>query len=1039
MTTWRRRRPARGARRPHPYTWGRCVVSVVLLALFGLGGAPSEGGEGGRLPGDESADALVAAFDRGDLATLRGIAEAAGTDPWRAADALVHRGRADVAEAFAREAPAHEFAPLRAYVLARRRFPPDAARRKTWQAAITAHAQKDWKALLAESADVSADATDVPSLSIQLLRTIALGELGRREQELRELDSLATRLEALGWARLACRTRFVAGTRRQELGDGQGALESYARSRNAADATLRVDLQVSARATLAILHLERAELALALGVGEEALERARRAQLSDWVESLAPVLTGVLQGLGEPARAIPILREAIDGHLARGDAVGAAPLHLLLGTVLLAVGKLHEAVEAFETSRSTFDRAGRRTDEAQAGLALVLASTALADMESASRWLARYGGARSAEGPPDEGIRAVHVAALLDAKAGRWPGVAQKLRRVHAHFLAQSLPFEAARIAPTLARAELEVGELEAARGHLEVALPLLALPADAANRTFARILLAVVRVRRGDVEAGLAAAELGLVEAERSGVPALLVLAAGQAAGLYAHAGQYERAVALARRAADESSLLLRAGGDQESSISLQGLTPDFLAVGARSSWRLGDPAGVCWFLESSRAGALRDALGVREAVWNASIPEGLRQAEETARAEEAEASARWRSAFLGGQFAAIRARGTELDAARSRVREVVARIQREAVAAADVVYPKVAELGTIQGLLADGDAFVSYLVAPDETEALALVARKGAARVVSLGPSRPLAEAARSLDAGRRDADPEPSLRWLREHLVEPLGLDASVRRVLVCPDGPLNYVPFALLAPEQDVVFLPSGSVMRTLFLDRGMKGVGVLALGDPAFGTGSGEAAPRRGRGPSGGILSPLPGTRAEALAVGDVVLLGAEAGERRLRQALAGRPRWHGVHLGTHGLVYPADPMLSALALATEEGSDGLLSVADVFGMRIPSDLTVLSACETARGQLVAGEGVHGLTRAFMLAGSPRVLVSLWKVDDEATHALMTKFYALWNPKDGSTGLGAAAALRAAQAYVRSDAKWRRPYYWAAWVLWGLPD
>jgi CHAT domain-containing protein len=111
-------------------------------------------------------------------------------------------------------------------------------------------------------------------------------------------------------------------------------------------------------------------------------------------------------------------------------------------------------------------------------------------------------------------------------------------------------------------------------------------------------------------------------------------------------------------------------------------------------------------------------------------------------------------------------------------------------------------------------------------------------------------------------------------------------------------------------------------------------------------------------------------------------------------------------------------------------------------MEIPADLAVLSACETGKGKVVKGEGIVGLTRAFMFAGAPRVICSLWKVDDEATQALMVKFYELWNPKDGSKGMGTAAALKEAQVFVRTHPdhpKWKHPYYWAAWVLWGLPD
>ena len=105
---------------------------------------------------------------------------------------------------------------------------------------------------------------------------------------------------------------------------------------------------------------------------------------------------------------------------------------------------------------------------------------------------------------------------------------------------------------------------------------------------------------------------------------------------------------------------------------------------------------------------------------------------------------------------------------------------------------------------------------------------------------------------------------------------------------------------------------------------------------------------------------------------------------------------------------------------------------DVFRLKIHADLVTLSACETARGKHFLAEGVMGLPRAFMVAGVPRAIVSLWKVDDEATRALMAKFYELWK-----TDLPAATALKQAQQFVRSHQKWKHPYYWAAWQLWGL--
>ena len=174
-------------------------------------------------------------------------------------------------------------------------------------------------------------------------------------------------------------------------------------------------------------------------------------------------------------------------------------------------------------------------------------------------------------------------------------------------------------------------------------------------------------------------------------------------------------------------------------------------------------------------------------------------------------------------------------------------------------------------------------------------------------------------------------------------------------------------------------------------------------------------------------------------MGDVVLLGAEASEPGFAAALGREKRWRAAHFACHGLVKPEKPTLSSLALARAGDSDGFLTCLEVLRMQIPADLAVLSACETAKGEIVQGEGIVGLTRAFMYAGAPRVLCSLWKVDDEATKALMVKFYELWNPKDGKPGLPTAEALKQAQEFVKSQKKWEHPYYWAAWVLWGLPS
>jgi CHAT domain-containing protein len=143
-----------------------------------------------------------------------------------------------------------------------------------------------------------------------------------------------------------------------------------------------------------------------------------------------------------------------------------------------------------------------------------------------------------------------------------------------------------------------------------------------------------------------------------------------------------------------------------------------------------------------------------------------------------------------------------------------------------------------------------------------------------------------------------------------------------------------------------------------------------------------------------------------------------------------------VHVATHGLLNSQHPELSGivLSLVDEQGrsQDGFLRLHEIYNLKLGADLVVLSACQTALGKEIKGEGLVGLTRGFMYAGAPRVVASLWRVPDKATAELMKRFY------HGmlAEGLRPAAALRAAQVALWNEKRWREPYYWAAFVLQG---
>jgi hypothetical protein len=143
-----------------------------------------------------------------------------------------------------------------------------------------------------------------------------------------------------------------------------------------------------------------------------------------------------------------------------------------------------------------------------------------------------------------------------------------------------------------------------------------------------------------------------------------------------------------------------------------------------------------------------------------------------------------------------------------------------------------------------------------------------------------------------------------------------------------------------------------------------------------------------------------------------------------------------IHFSTHGLLDSRHPELSGLVLSLvdEAGQpqEGFLRLHEIYNLRLNADLVVLSACQTGLGKQVRGEGLIGLTRGFMYAGAPRVVASLWQVDDAATAELMKRFYrGVLQEK-----LPPAAALRAAQIEMLKKRHWQSPYYWGAFMLQG---
>ena len=285
-------------------------------------------------------------------------------------------------------------------------------------------------------------------------------------------------------------------------------------------------------------------------------------------------------------------------------------------------------------------------------------------------------------------------------------------------------------------------------------------------------------------------------------------------------------------------------------------------------------------------------------------------------------------------------------------------------------------------------------------------------------------------------------------------PLAPRVKGRRLLIVADGVLQYVPFAALpstggAPliaSHEIVYLPSASVLGTL---RGgsrpiAADAAIAVFADPVFSkddarlTGR-EQASRAPAARSGGSYPRLRFSRTEAQAIASAAKGTFEALDfTAAKQTLTGRDlrRYRVLHFATHGVLNTEHPELSGLVLSLVDTGgntiDGFLRLHEIYNLDLDADLVVLSACRTALGKEVFGEGLVGLTRGFMYAGAARVVSSVWNVDDRASALLMSRFYDAMLTRR----LPPARALREAQLSLIAEPRWANPHYWAAFGLQG---
>ncbi len=858
-----------------------------------------------------------------------------------------------------------------------------------------------------EALDRPADVVETLQLRMRALRLS-----GRLE------ESHADSVRAWPWSdRVDARVRGLAtgelGSAWRVLGDDDRALEfgllAIDRLRTAGTADDRIAAWQAAIEPLMSLG----RLDEALRMVDQALALAPQATKPgvDW--SLQYTLGRVHGAAGDHERAIAAFRRAHE--LSPSGSVHRIPIAISVAQHLNALGEPAEA-------RNTLEAALGQVPEPQRGLWAVVATELGAT-------LTRLGEAARA--------RDLQERALAFVDAGGSPAVNRLA------------------ILSNLADARRALGDLAGARAatarlaDADAALPSHPAAADLAQQR-ARDARAA-----GDLAEAQRWAEQGVahVEAIRDGVRgrALRTAFASHVADYYQDAID----IALARHAADPSA---------------------------------GHAAAAFLLFERSRARSLADLLGDARVDVRADVDPTLVARARALQRRLAMADARLR--FPANAADARRAPlEAEIDAATRELAVVDAETRQASPRYRATSAPPIGSIAEVQALL-DGDTVLLAFADGLEGGHAWAVTRTGvrafttapratvetAVRRVQAALRQPAAD--RSAAAARETQDASAALgRLVLGPIAEALAGEWRQRRLAVVTSGALEYVPFAaLIAPvsadadaapaaprwlgaDHEIALLPSASVLALLRDARTRRAPSreLAVIADPVYAATDPRVGPRRmpfglsaqrhdtrDAGGAAGApreLSRLVFSREEARALASlagrtqtVEALDFRASPDMMRSAAVAGARV--VHVATHGVLDANRPERSGLVLSLVDADgrsrDGMLRLNDIFGLSLSAELVVLSGCETGLGRHMRGEGLVGLTRAFMYAGAPRVVSSLWAVDDQATAQLMARFYRHML-KDGRRP---AAALRAAQIEMAGDPRWSAPYFWAGFVLHG---
>lgn len=434
-------------------------------------------------------------------------------------------------------------------------------------------------------------------------------------------------------------------------------------------------------------------------------------------------------------------------------------------------------------------------------------------------------------------------------------------------------------------------------------------------------------------------------------------------------------------------------------------------------------NPAEAFNYAERARSRAFLDILGSKVRLARS---EALLAEESRLQSSLAGVRAKLEGAGDGGREQREKAL-KELEAAEKAYADFLSNVRKENREQASLMTVEPLTLGRLQELLDPGVTVLEYFVLRDG--GVVWVVEKDRANFVRLGPSRTelvakVSALRESITATEQREKFKRASEDLYRDLIEPALPYVRGKELLIVSHDVLHYLPFqALLSPQgrylvQDypVRYLSSASLMQFTKEKKRAARDGLLAFGNPDLGDAAYDLR-----------FAEREAKEAASIFEKSAVYLRGEATKRR---AIVSSPSYDVLHFAVHGELKEDDPLGSSLLLAGEGSADGKLTVGEIFSLNLRADAVVLSACETGLGKIAGGDEVIGLTRAFIYAGTPSVVTTLWKVNDRASYELMREFY-----RQMKTG-NKSEALRLAQ--LKTMKEFPEPFYWAAYQLTGEP-